>query len=470
MEICIIAEGSYPYISGGVSSWINQLISEMKDIKFKVLSIMPSQTEKLEYKYKIPDNIIEIRTIYLDDYLNLNPLKKTKEPKLTDEEKIHVEKFFRFEKDVDLNIVLNTISNKKNFGDCVEFFRSKFFWELILKVYNEGYENQEFNPFFWTLRSMFLTFIHILQKDVPKADIYHSVSTGYAGLMGILAKIKHDKPLILTEHGIYAREREEEIIKAKWVTGIYKQFWIDFFYFISIGAYKTSDIVVSLFERNKQIQMELGSSKEKTLVIPNGVDIKKFSNEQEERSTFNVGAVLRIVPIKDVKTLIRAFKLIKSDIENSKLYLIGPYDEDKAYYEDCLRLIRNLRLEEDVIITGKVDVKQYMKKIDVLVLTSISEGQPLVILEGMSAEIPFVSTDVGSCKELLEGKDCDNIGHAGIITTPVTPRETYNGILELYKDKNLRKKMGKNGRKRVEKYYTKELFINKYKELYKDLR
>lgn len=470
MEICIIAEGSYPYVSGGVSSWINQLASEMKDVKFKVLSIMPSREENLEYKYELHDNIIEIKTIYLNDYLYLNPLKKVKEPKLSNIEKIQVEKFLRFEKDVDWNIVLNAISNKKTFGDCVQFFKSKFFWELILSIYKDGYEGQEFNSFFWTLRSMFLTFINILQNDVPKADIYHCVSTGYAGLMGILAKIRYNKPLILTEHGVYAREREEEIIKAKWVTGIYKQFWIDFFYFISIGTYKTSDIVVSLFERNRQIQLELGSLEEKTRIIPNGVDIRRFSTKHEETSTFNVGAVLRIVPIKDVKTLIKAFKLVKDDIVNSKLYLMGPYDEDKVYYEECVRLIKNLRLEEDVIITGKVDVKEYVKKMNVLVLTSISEGQPLVILEGMSSGIPFVSTDVGSCKELLEGKEDDDIGPCGIITPPVSPRKTYKAIMKLFNDEDLRMKMRGNGRERVEKYYTKELFINSYKKIYRDLR
>ena len=107
---------------------------------------------------------------------------------------------------------------------------------------------------------------------------------------------------------------------------------------------------------------------------------------------------------------------------------------------------------------------------DVLVLTSISEGQPLVILEGMSCGIPFVSTDVGSCKELLEGKEEDKIGLSGIITPPVSPKETYKAIMKLFNDEDLRMNMRKNGRKRVGKYYTKELFINKYKELYRDLR
>lgn len=470
MEICILAEGSYPYVQGGVSSWLNQLIGEMKDYKFKVISIMPSREEKLECKYEIPPNVSEIKTLYLNDFFYLDPYKKAREPKLNKEERLEIEKFFRFDKMVDWEMVLKAISDKNKVGDCSEFFKSRFFWEVILRLYKDYYFKEEFNLFFWTVRSMFIPLFNLLQNDIPEADIYHSVSAGYAGIVGLLGKFRYKKPLILTEHGIYAREREEEIIKAKWVTGIYKKFWIEFFYYLSIGVYKKADRVISLFERNRRIQLELGSEEEKTLVIPNGVDLKRFTVEHEESQTFNVGAILRIVPIKDVKTLIRAFKLVKEDVKNSKLYLIGPYDEDKEYYEECIKLVKNLRLENDVVFTGRVDVKKYIKKLDVLVLTSISEGQPLVVLEGMASGVPIVATDVGACKELLEGRESDDIGPAGIITLPVSPNETYKAILKLYKDERLRKQMGINGRRRVEKYYTKELFIENYRKLYESLR
>lgn len=470
MEICILSEGSYPYISGGVSSWINQLIHEMSDKNFKIVSIMPSRESNLEYKYKIPSNVTKIKTIYLNDYLYLEPNKKSKEPKLNKKELIEIEKFLKFDKNVDWNLIISIMSNKNKFGDCIEFLQSRFFWNMILKFYKDNYSKEEFNQFFWTIRSMIIPFINIVQSELPKADIYHSVSTGYAGFLGLLCKFKNNKPFILTEHGIYAREREEEIIRANWVTGIYKKIWIDFFYYISIGEYKSADIVVSLFERNRNIQLELGSNKEKTIVIPNGVNLNKFKAEHENHEGFNIGAILRIVPIKDVKTLIRAFKLVKSRVPKVKLYLIGPYDEDIEYYEECLKLVKNLSLEDNIEFTGKVDIKKYLKKLDLLVLTSISEGQPLVILEGMACEIPFVATDVGACRELLEGKKDDDIGLSGIITTPVSPRDTANAIIKLIKDKNLRIQMSQNGRKRVEKYYTNKMFIEKYNEVYESLR
>ncbi|WP_069650864.1 GT4 family glycosyltransferase PelF [Caloranaerobacter ferrireducens] len=470
MEVCIISEGSYPYIPGGVASWIHQLVTEMKEINFKILSIMPSEDETLKYRYDVPENVIEIKTVYLNGYHNISPKKRKREPHINKDKLKELEEFLRFNKDVNWETVIGIMANRKKMGDCVEFLKSQTFWNILLNLYQEKYRHEDFNRFFWTMRSMFLPMINIIQTEIPKADIYHSVSTGYAGLLGVVSKVKYKKPFILTEHGIYAREREEEIIKSKWVQGIYKSIWINFFYFISTGAYKAADRVISLFERNRNIQLELGSEKHKTIVIPNGVDIKRYKVKKEKHEGFNIGAILRIVPIKDVKTLIRAFKIVNLKIPNSKLYLIGPYDEDKEYYNECLNLIKTLKLNKNVIITGRVDIKNYLPKMDVLVLTSISEGQPLVILEGMASGIPIVATDVGSCRELIEGTKKDDIGLAGIVTKPVSPNETADAVIRILKNEKLRQQMSLNGRKRVERYYTKEKLISRYSEIYYELR
>lgn len=470
MEICLIIEGSYPYITGGVSSWVYSLINELDEVKFKLISIMPSREEKTEYKYPIPDNVQAIKTIYLDDFKDLNTNLYKKKVKLTPQELNEIKSFFRFQSDVDWEVVAETICDSNKIGNVLEFLQSKTFWEMLLELYQDEFNGQGFNQFFWTVRSMFLLVISIMQNQLPKADIYHAVSTGYAGLLGLLAKVKHDKSFILTEHGIYAREREGDIIKATWVKGVYKQMWIDFFYFISTGAYQKADKVISLFERNRNIQLKLGAAPEKTVVIPNGINLEEFTLKKEEHQGLNIGAILRIVPIKDVLTLIKSFKIVHKKIpEEVTFYLMGPYEEDKEYYEECLRLIKKLDLQDDIIITGRVDVLEYMPRLDLLVLTSISEGQPLVILEGLAAEIPFVATDVGSCRELIEGRPGDNIGNAGIITNPTSPTEIAQAIIKLLSDENLRTEMGRNGRKRVERYYTKQKLIESYKQTYKNL-
>src|SRR5690606_7123014 len=121
---------------------------------------------------------------------------------------------------------------------------------------------------------LFLT----IREQIPEADLYHSVSTGYAGVVGALAKRLYNKPFLLTEHGIYSREREEEIIKADWVKGYFKDMWIQYFYRLSACAYQNADWITTLFGRNKEIEIELGCDQEKIEIIPNGVDIAKYKD------------------------------------------------------------------------------------------------------------------------------------------------------------------------------------------------
>jgi len=78
------------------------------------------------------------------------------------------------------------------------------------------------------------------------------------------------------------------------------------------------------------------------------------------------------------------------------------------------------------------DVKKYYSQIDVLVLTSLSEGQPLVILEGNCAGVPVVATDVGACRELLMGVSPEDqaLGASGLITPVTSPQKTAAAIIQ----------------------------------------
>jgi glycosyltransferase involved in cell wall biosynthesis len=98
-------------------------------------------------------------------------------------------------------------------------------------------------------------------------------------------------------------------------------------------------------------------------------------------------------------------------------------------------------------------------------LTSISEAQPLSILEAMSCNIPIIATDVGACRELILGND-DNLGQAGIIVPIMDNQKIFEAILYLSNNEKVRKYMGNNGAKRVSMFYNKEKLIEKYKMVY----
>ncbi len=464
MIVCLFTEGSYPYVTGGVSNWVHQYINSSPHIKFKVLSIMPSKEEEIKYRYEIPRNVIEIKTIYLNDYMDIKHRVFKKNPRLSPQEKKDILNLLQMNKDINWKRVISIFTKGRKLGSAIDFLQSYDFWNLAIDYYNKDFEAESFNNYFWTIRSMLVPFIYLLQQEPLEADIYHSISTGYAGIVATSFASRTGKPFLLSEHGIYCREREEELLKAKWVTGIYKKFWIDFFYAISIAAYNEAELITSLYYRNRNMQIDLGASPDKTRIVPNGVEFSKFKKPKEAHEGYNIGAVLRVVPIKDVMTLIKSFKIVKEDMNNVKLHLIGPTDEDLDYYDQCVSLVNLLSLTEDVIFTGRVDVSEYLRKMDVLTLTSISEGQPLVILEGMAAGIPTVATNVGSCKEMLEKNKFE--GACGIITKLASPNDTASALIKLLKNPKLRNEMSINGIKRVQRAYNKKNVVDSFNNFY----
>jgi glycosyltransferase involved in cell wall biosynthesis len=124
-----------------------------------------------------------------------------------------------------------------------------------------------------------------------------------------------------------------------------------------------------------------------------------------------------------------------------------------------------------VEFTGKVDARRYYEALDVSVLTSLSEGQPLAVLEAMACGIPVVATDVGSCRELLEGRTPEDraLGPAGLVTRVADPEDTARAILRLARDPELRRAMGEAGRRRVRAYYRLDQVREAYLELYRSL-
>lgn len=468
MHICFICEGSYPYIAGGVASWVQMVIKAFPQHSFSIWSIATTKEEMSTYRYELPENVTEVKTFYLGETFFSNQYKKVR---LKHKEKQVLEDIIIGKPgEVSWKEALELIMKYRE--HLTDLLMSEDFFDITLKLYQSSESRTPFNEYLWNLRGMYFPFMSIMSDDLIKADLYHSVSTGYAGMLGSVASFIYKKPYLLSEHGIYTREREEDIIRSNWLKGEFKELWIDFFKKISMISYHQASIVTSLFETNREIQIELGCPKEKIRVIPNGVEIESFEHlkerTEESKEYFNIGAVLRIVPIKDVKTMLLAYLTLKKKVPASRLYILGNYDENPEYYGECLELTHEMNIT-DVYFTGQVNIKDYLKQFDLLLLTSISEGQPLAILEGMAAGLPFVCTNVGDCKNLLKGNAGDELGNAGFIVPVMDVRALADKLIFCEAHRSLLKDMGETARKRVEKYYQKKDFLLQYEELYNQL-
>lgn len=475
MRVCLICEGSYPYVRGGVASWVQTLCRGISDIDFVVYAIATSREEMSDFVYDLPDNVTDVQTLYLEDAF----LKKTgKKVHLRSGEKRALESLVAGESaEIDwMGIVEMARHHRGQLGDLL---MSESFFDVCLDEYRRQRSRKVFLQFLWNFRNIYFPVMHVLSREMPHADLYHAVSAGYAGILGSSVSVTRHAPFLLSEHGIYSREREEDIIRAQWLQGEFKIPWIDYFRKQAFIAYQQADVVTTLFETNRTLQIELNCPPEKIVVVPNGVDVHAFDSCYERRkrdagrtkhgSGITLGAVLRVVPIKDVRTMLLAFDIVKRTVPNARLKLMGNTEEDPAYYRECRDLLSELGTH-DVEFLGHVDIREHMPDIDLLLLSSISEGQPLAMLEGMAAGIPFVVTDVGNCRALLEGEYADDhFGSAGVVVPVMDSAAMAQAILRCVRSPDQLRTMGEAGRKRVETYYTREGMLDAFRDLYEDL-
>ena len=185
---------------------------------------------------------------------------------------------------------------------------------------------------------------------------------------------------------------------------------------------------------------------------------------EEDAGKFNIGAILRVTPIKDVKTMIQAFGFAKEREPRLKLWIMGPCDEDEAYAKECFEQVEALGLT-DVVFTGRIDIRDYLGRMDVTILTSISEGQPLTILESYAAHVPVIATDVGNCSGLIYGEK-DDFGPAGILTHIMNVEEIAQAMVDMARNEAMRLRMGESGYKRVMSAYRIEHMRATYRKIY----
>jgi glycosyltransferase involved in cell wall biosynthesis len=331
------------------------------------------------------------------------------------------------------------------------------------------------------MRSIYLGLLNILLFNPNPTKVYHTVSTGYAGIVASMCKVLYPSAkVMLTEHGIYTRERLMEVAISDWPDidkslydsskgiSIYQNIWVDFFAMMSKVCYNYADQIISLHHKNNEIQIAEGANPSKVISLHNGIDLNKFEfiKRSAVRSPTVVGFLGRIVKIKDVKTLIKTASIVCEKLNSVIFKLAGPFDEDKEYYEECKEFVDVLGLNDKVLFLGKVDSAAFFKEIDIMILTSLSEGQPLVISEAASCGVPTVATNVGGCFEMIEGYGEDSIGTSGIITNSVSPNDSANAIIKMITDSAFYERCSINGRVRAERFYNEVDFIYSYQKLY----
>ena len=466
MRICLILEGCYPFVHGGVSTWMHQYINEMPEHEFVLWVIGAKGEDRDKFVYTLPQNVVEVHQVFLDEALQVKG-NRFFNHKFSDAEK-EAHKRLVASDNPDWNVLFDLYQVQKI--NPVSYLQSESFLQTLTEICETDFPFIAFSDTFHSVRSRLLPVLYLMGTYIPEADCYHAICTGYGGLLASMGAYIHKKPLLLTEHGIYTREREEEIIRARWVARVFKPHWIKFFYMLSDLIYSRAFRVTALFTRAMQTQIDMGCEPEKCRVIENGISYDRLSNIplKPDDGMVDIGAVVRLAPIKDIKTMIYAFFELSSRKQNVRLHIMGGVD-DQEYADECYALVKQLNLEDKIIFTGRVNIIEYFEKLDFTLLTSISEGQPLSVLESFAAKRPCVTTDVGCCNELLDGNPDDDLGKAGLYVPPMQRDKLADAMEVLCDSRELRLKMGEVGQERAYTYYRYNIMLTKYRNLYKEV-
>jgi glycosyltransferase involved in cell wall biosynthesis len=211
-------------------------------------------------------------------------------------------------------------------------------------------------------------------------------------------------------------------------------------------------------------------------VIYDGIDLKQIERNlsQSVREEFEipsqsliVGMVSRVAPAKDFATLIRAAGRVVSTIPTVRFLIVGDHSQvqiNREHYEEVKGLITAAGLLHNFIFTDhRDDVDRLLSAMDVFVLSSKTEGLPLVILEAMAQGKPVLATSVGGVPELIRD------GKTGLLHPPSDHESLAGQLISLLQDRTKRTELGEAGREEVRANFTREQFGTRVVNLYRKM-
>jgi glycosyltransferase involved in cell wall biosynthesis len=208
-----------------------------------------------------------------------------------------------------------------------------------------------------------------------------------------------------------------------------------------------------------------GFSRNRIEIIENGIDVGRFKTDTERPPDLNstrryVVNVARFHPVKDHVTLLKAFQQVAATFADVDLLLVG----DGPLRDNLEGFVRELQLENRVRFLGvRQDIPAILCASKVFVLTSLSEGAPLTLLEAMAVSLPVVVTAVGGMPEIVrEGVD-------GLLAPRQDVAMIAADLDRILRDPKIAATMGVAGARRVRECYTIDRTVQRYYKLYSRL-
>jgi glycosyltransferase involved in cell wall biosynthesis len=463
-RVLLTTEGTYPYVVGGVSSWCDLLVNSLTDFDWQVLPITPANGRPPIFA--LPPHAREVARIELwsEGLPRGRRVPKAERRAGADLPAALVRGLVAWQGDVRLLVDALAWCRRHPAG-VRRAFRSRAGWAAFGAALREvlaeripeagsppGVDLVEasllYQSLYWVARTA--------ATPTPETDVLHVTAAGWAGVPALVHQRLHGTPLVLTEHGVYVREAYlaaarggaspgSRFIATRVARGLAR------------AAYASADVVSPVTDANAFWEEGLGVDPAKVHVLYNGL-----ASPQEPVApprTRTVVSVGRIDPLKDVHTMLRVARETLRRVPDATFLHYGPVTPgEESYGRSCRALHDQLGLGDRFRFMGRTaDPNGAVRDADVVLMTSISEGLPMAILEAMGQGRPVVATGVGGVPDVVRG--------CGFVTAPGDVESLALGLTTLLRNQDLAWRLGRRGTGRLARVFSEQACIEGYRAL-----
>lgn len=495
LTVCLVNEGSYPHYKGGVSTWCDMLVRGLPEVNFVLISLVADPSA--QPVFDLPDNVVGLIPVALwgtGAVLELQrdlSLGQVLRRKLSAPQKLIEERFIPlFGEFVDalwtdeiapLRLAYNLRFMAAYFQiyDYDTTMRSRMVWDCFREHSIAGYQRgqgslsapQPVSLFSITnVMRLLYRWLTVLTITIPAVDVVHAAAAGLCSMFGIVASRNPRTAFLLTEHGVYLRERLLALARTE-DSHFEQTFQARFAQRITEASYVCAHKIAPGSNYNHRWEIHNGALADAIQTIYNGPDPQQFTPTTQNKPADAPPVIVwlgRIDPLKDLETLIRAAAIVCDERPDTKFILYGkPPKGNEWYYEKCLDMRERLKLQENVIFAGfAASAAAAYNEGDFVILSSISEGFPYSVVEAMMCGRTVVGTDVGGVSEALEG--------CGLVVEPRNPADMARACLELIRDPELTRELGRKAREKALNQFSLQQcnagYLTTYQRLVTDIR
>jgi glycosyltransferase involved in cell wall biosynthesis len=463
-RVLLVTEGTYPYIMGGVSSWCDLLVNSLTEFDWQVMPIVAPQ--RRPPTFALPAHATEIGPVEVWS----DELPKGERGARGDHRSgvalpaMLVRNLLGWEGSTDA-VAAAWVWCRRHPGSVRRAFRSARGWEAFLEALDEVLAERIpeagtppaldlveaatlYQTLYWIARTAAV--------PTPPTDALHVTAAGWAAIPAVVHKALHGTPMVLTEHGVYVREAYlaaarngdspgSRFAATRLARGLART------------AYASADVVSPVTDANAYWELGLGLDPNKILVLYNG--LQPPSAPTPPPGTQTVVSVGRVDPLKDAHTMLRVAAQTTAHVPAARFLHYGPVPRgEEIYNRSCLELHARLGLGDRFRFMGPtVDPTGVVRDCDVVLMTSISEGLPMAILEAMGQARPVVSTGVGGVPEVVRG--------CGMVCPPGDDHALATAVVMLLRNPDLARRLGRRGHSRLGRLFNEDACIDGYREL-----